>query len=172
MLLQPSHPIVMFVLFNLAESPSSGSHPLSARPDQNISSSSALPVRRESIITPGVEKPRYYVAHSKPMHICVCAESIYLPPISLSIVLNLDARKSIVCNLLWWWPSEVLFFPWLAHSSMGNHYNRLLFLYLHCQGLLKLYFFYSALPHCCAIGSTCDHPEFWCCITSEHLESS
>ena len=73
MLQQPSHPIIMFVLFNLAESPSSRSHPLSARHDPNSSSSSALPVQRESIITPGVEKARYYYAVcSKPMHVYLC----------------------------------------------------------------------------------------------------
>lgn len=84
----------MFVLFNLAESPSSGSHPLSARHDPNISSSSALPVQREPIITPGAESPRYYyVVHSKPLHTGVCAQYTSLPAIFLSIVIELGCQK-------------------------------------------------------------------------------
>lgn len=84
----------MFVLFNLAESPSSSSHPLSARDDPNISSSSALPVQRESIITPGVEKPRYYyVVRSKPIHMCLSTVHIYIPTIFLSVVIELGCQK-------------------------------------------------------------------------------
>lgn len=171
---QSSHPIVMVVLFNLAESPSSDSHPLSARHDPNVSSSSALPVQREAIITPGAENPRcYYVVHSKPMHIGVCVPSTHILLLfSWALWSNLDARKSIVCNFPWWWPSEVLFPSWLALTSVGNHYNRPLFLYLHCQGLLKLFFLYPALPHCCTTGSMYDHPEICCCVTSGHPESS
>lgn len=175
MLQQPSHPIIMFVLFNLSESPSSGSHPLSARHDPNISSSSALPVQRESIITPGVEKPRYYyvVHRNQCIYVYVLARSTYIFLLfSWALWLSSDAGKSIVCNFPWWWPSEVLFSPWLACVSMGNHYNRPLFLYVHCQGLLKLYFTYPAIPHYCTIGSMYDHPEFWCWLTSGHLERS
>lgn len=156
---QPSHPIVTFVLFNLAESSFSGSHPLSARHDPNISSSSALPVRRQSIITPGAEKNGYYyVVLSKRTFVCVLVQTTYTFLLfSWALWSNLDVRKSIVCNFPQWWPSGVLFSPWLPQVSMRNHYNRPLFLYLHCQGLLQLYCISPATLRYCTIGSVDDH---------------